>query len=145
MDGSLFLSSKQQRPITDAIAAAERLTSGEIRVHIESRCKADVMDRAAFVFEKLAMHKTELRNGVLFYLASDSRKVAVLGDAGIHAAVPENFWDDVLAVLKSRLAQNDAAGGLVEGIRMAGEQLAQFFPVAEGDVNELTDDISFGA
>ena len=145
MDGAMFLSSEQQRPITDAIAAAERLTSGEIRVHIEARCKADVMDRAAFVFEKLAMHKTELRNGVLFYLASESRKVAVLGDGGIHAAVPENFWDDVLAVLKSRLAQNDAAGGLVEGIRMAGEQLAQFFPVAEGDVNELTDDISFGA
>jgi len=141
----MFLSSEQQRPITDAIAAAERLTSGEIRVHIEARCKADVMDRAAFVFEKLAMHKTELRNGVLFYLASESRKVAVLGDGGIHAAVPENFWDDVLAVLKSRLAQNDAAGGLVEGIRMAGEQLAQFFPVAEGDINELTDDISFGA
>jgi uncharacterized membrane protein len=145
MDGAMFLSSEQQRPITDAIAAAERLTSGEIRVHIEARCKADVMDRAAFVFEKLAMHKTELRNGVLFYLASESRKVAVLGDGGIHAAVPENFWDDVLAVLKSRLAQNDAAGGLVEGIRMAGEQLAQFFPVAEGDINELTDDISFGA
>ena len=61
------------------------------------------------------------------------------------ARVTQNFWDDVLAVLKSRLAQNDAAGGLVEGIRMAGEQLAQFFPVAEGDVNELTDDISFGA
>jgi uncharacterized membrane protein len=134
-----------QREIVAAIAAAEGRTSGEIRLHVDGRCKGDVMDRAAFVFEKLEMHKTALRNGVLFYLATADRKFAILGDGGINAAVPENFWDDVVRVVTQGLAAGRPAAALSDGIRMAGEQLAAFFPVAADDINELSDDISFGA
>jgi len=50
-----------------AIKNAELDTSGEIRIHIENKCPGDVMDRSAFLFKQLQMHKTELRNGVLIY------------------------------------------------------------------------------
>jgi len=53
-----------------AIKDAEKDTSGEIRVHIENYCKGDILDRAAQLFGILKMHKTEKRNGVLFYLQS---------------------------------------------------------------------------
>ena len=140
-----FLGDKDKADILVAIADAESQTSGEIRLHVESRCKGEVLDRAASVFETLAMHKTELRNGVLFYLATEDRQFAILGDGGINAAVPEGFWDGVKNTVIAGLAEGKAGEGLAAGIRLAGEQLAAHFPVADDDVNELSDDISFGS
>ncbi|UCH13805.1 MAG: TPM domain-containing protein, partial [Bacteroidales bacterium] len=71
-----FFTQEEKESIKKSIAEAELNTSGEIRVHIEGVCANDVLDRAAYVFEKLDMHKTELRNGVLFYLAVKNRKFA---------------------------------------------------------------------
>jgi uncharacterized membrane protein len=90
-----FLTLDQQGQISEAIKNAEIRTSGEIRVHLEANCQGNVLDRAADVFEKLEMHKTKLRNGVLFYLAYEDRKFAILGDAGINSNVSENFWDQI--------------------------------------------------
>ena len=120
-------------------------TSGEIRLHVESRCTGDVLDRAATVFETLAMHKTELRNGVLFYLATEDRMFAILGDGGIHAAVPDGFWNEVKDIVVGGLVEGKPAKGLASGIRLAGQQLSTHFPVKENDVNELSNDISFGS
>ena len=103
------------------------------------------MDRAATVFATLDMHKTELRNGVLFSLATADRQFAILGDGGINAAVSEGFWDGVKDTVITGLSQGKPGEGLAAGIRLAGEQLSAHFPVAEDDVNELSDDISFGS
>ena len=131
--------------IKAAIADAEQHTSGEIRVHIESRCTGDVLDRATEVFAELHMHQTKLRNGVLFYVALDDHRFAVLGDAGINAIVPANYWEDVTAEVIRHFKQKKYADGLSEGIRMAGEQLKAHFPYnPKGDTNELSDDVSFG-
>jgi uncharacterized membrane protein len=102
MKPSEFFNETQKQQITQAVKDAEHNTSGEIRVHIESDCNEDVLDRAAYIFAKLDMHKTKLRNGVLFYLSINDRKFAILGDAGINAVTPENFWDEI----KKRLFQN---------------------------------------
>jgi len=139
-----FLTKEQKSQILDAIKAAEKETSGEIRLHIENRCKGDALDCAVFVFDKLEMHKTELRNGVLFYLAVKDRKFAILGDAGINAAVPDDFWDVVSNEVSKEFSQNHFAEGLIKGIQMAGEKLKAFFPYQADDTNELSDDISFG-
>ena len=137
--------SQQERDqILAAIKEAELNTSGEIRVHIEKKCKKDVMDRAAAVFASLGMHKTELRNGVLFYVAFEDHKFAILGDGGINAAVPDGFWDGIKEKMLSSFKENKYAEGIAVGIKMAGEQLKSHFPYKEGDVNELSDDISFG-
>ena len=138
-----FFSEEQKAQIVDAVKVAEKETSGEIRVHIENRCKRDVLDKAAFVFEKLEMHKTELRNGVLFYLAVKDQKFAILGDAGINSSVPDNFWDETKEAMFEEFKQNKFAEGLIKGIQMAGEKLKEFFPYQSDDVNELSDDISF--
>jgi len=135
---------EQKNEIVNAVKEAELNTSGEIRVHIEKSCPEDVLDRAAFMFEKLKMHKTELRNGVLFYLAVKDHKFAILGDAGINAKVPDGFWDDIKETLIQHFRNNDFAKGLIKVILMSGEQLKSHFPYQSDDVNELSDDISFG-
>lgn len=138
-----FFSTEQKKQITDAIAKAELNTSGEIRLHVEGRCKIDVLDRAAYVFEKLEMHKTEQRNGVLFYLAVYDRKFAILGDAGINQVVPADFWDSIKETMLGFFKDGKFADGLSTGILMAGEQLKANFPYQDDDVNELSDEISF--
>ena len=145
MSTSSFLSEQEQANVLAAILDAESQTSGEIRLHLESRCKGDVLDRAAVVFETLAMHKTALRNGVLFYLATDDRKLAILGDGGINAVVPDGFWNEVKDTVIAGLAAGNPAAGIASGIRLAGQQLSTHFPVEENDINELSNDISFGS
>lgn len=134
----------QQKEIQDAIRMAERNTSGEIRVHIDNKCYGNVLDRAAQVFADLKMHETKLRNGVLFYLAWEDRKFAILGDAGIHAVVPDDFWDNIKIKMQLKFRAGQFKEGLCEGIMMAGNQLKEKFPLENDDHNELCDKISFG-
>jgi uncharacterized membrane protein len=143
MKASSFFSKEQQAQILAAVREAEMETSGEIRVHIESKLKGDVLDRAAWLFKKLGMHKTAERNGVLFYLAVSDRKFAILGDAGINAKVPTGFWDDISELLKNNFKDGKFTEGLSEGIFLAGEHLKIHFPHRKDDINELPDEISF--
>lgn len=138
------LNKEEKLQITNAVKMAELETSGEIRVHIEEHCKADPLDRAAYIFKKLEMHKTKLRNGVLFYLALNDREFAILGDAGINAKVPNDFWEEINKTCLAHFSEDNIAEGLSVGIRMAGEQLKGHFPYQDDDINELDDDISFG-
>lgn len=131
--------------IVNAVKQAELNTSGEIRIHIEDRCKGNVLDRAADVFAMLKMQKTEQRNGVLFYLALDDKQFAILGDAGINAVVPANFWESIKEEMMAHFKNGEFADGLVKGVEMAGEKLKQHFPYQTDDVNELPNDISFGS
>jgi uncharacterized membrane protein len=139
-----FFSEADKRRIVEAIEKAELQTSGEIRVHIEEKCKEEVLDHAAFIFQELEMHKTELRNGVLFYVSYLDHKLAILGDAGINKVVPGHFWEDIKEHLVKEFKIGNYAGGLSEGILMAGEQLKKHFPYQSDDTNELSNEISFG-
>ncbi len=130
--------------VRDAIAVAEKRTSGEIRVHIEDHIEEDVLDHAAFIFEELGMHRTRDRNGVLIYLCVADRKLAVIGDEGINQRVPENFWNDVLGLLKLHLVAGRPADGLVEAVHTVGEKLRDLFPLQINDRDELPNDVSFG-
>ena len=143
MKASSFFTKEQQAQILASVKEAENATSGEIRVHIETSFKGDVLDRAAWVFKKLGMHKTAERNGVLFYLAVSDRKFAIIGDAGINAKVTSTFWDEVSLLLQKNFKEGKFTDGLSQGIIMAGEQLKTHFPYQEDDVNELPDEISF--
>jgi uncharacterized membrane protein len=144
MSASDFLSKDQKTLVENAIRDAELNTSGEIRVHIETEIKGDVLDRAAYLFEYLGMHKTAQRNGVLFYLATKNRKFAILGDAGINTKVPVDFWDQIKEQMGKSFAEGKFAEGLSRGILTAGQQLKTHFPFDKNDVNELSDEISFG-
>ena len=139
-----FFSKEEQLEIKRAILNAELDTSGEIRVHIENECKADVLDRASYLFSKLEMDKTELHNGVLFYLAIKSQKFAIIGDKGINKEVPENFWADIKTQMAEKFNSGEFTTGLSDGITMAGIRLKKHFPHHIDDINELPDEISFG-
>jgi len=139
-----FFSLEEQEEIKTAIMNAELDTSGEIRVHIENTISGDVLDRAAYIFKQLKMNETELRNGVLIYLALKNRRFAIIGDKGLHAVVPENFWDKIKAKMLDSFREGNFTDGLCFGINSAGEQLKKHFPRQKNDVNELSDEISFG-
>ncbi|CAN5431582.1 TPM domain-containing protein [soil metagenome] len=144
MSAKKFFTSEQQKSIQDAITKAELNTSGEIRVHVDDACKGDVLDCAANMFHKLKMNKTELRNGVLFYLAVSDKKFAILGDKGINEKVPADFWDNIKEIMLAHFKQEQFTEGLSKGIEMAGEKLKVNFPIQSNDTNELSNDMSFG-
>lgn len=140
---SALISTDDEKAIIHAIEEAEKASSGEIRVHLEENCKTDPLDRAALIFAKLDMHKTELRNGVLFYLALKDKRLAILGDAGINAVVLPEFWHEVKDKMIPLLSEGRYADALSAGIQMAGEKLKEFFPYQENDKNELPNEISY--
>lgn len=139
-----FLNPEEEQLILSAIKQAEKQTSGEIRVRLESKTRKKVLDRAAQVFKELSMHKTEARNGVLFYVAVEDKKFAIVGDEGINKKVPANFWEETKNILLEHFKVSQFSEGLAKGIAKAGEQLKAHFPYQSDDVNELSDDISFG-
>lgn len=130
----------------NAIREAERKTSGEVRVFIESRCKyMEATDRAAEIFYKLQMDKTMDRNAVLVYIAYKDHQLAVWGDEGIHKNVGNAYWQEEV----SKMIANFNTKNIVEGIRQCvadiGDALHFHFPYdKDTDKNELPDEIVFG-
>jgi uncharacterized membrane protein len=143
MNAASFFTKEQQSEILVAVKEAEKSTSGEIRVHIETECSEDVLDRAAWIFRKLNMHNTAERTGVLFYLAVRDHKFAIIGDTGINAKVPEGFWNEIKDLMETSFRESRFTDGLKEGILLAGSQLKAHFPYLRDDINELPDEISF--
>ena len=138
-----ILNREEDRSVVEAIKRAELNTSGEIKVHIENLCRGDVEKRSLVVFNKLKLNETQLRNGVLIYLAVRDHKFAILGDEGINNVVEDNFWNDVKDLMLSHFREGRFADGLVEGIMRCGEKLKTYFPYQSDDVNEIPDEISY--
>ena len=139
-----FLTAAQEQDLIEAIKIAEKNTSGEIRVHIEKTTKIPPMERALEVFYFLKMDRTEQRNGVLFYIAVESKQFAILGDEGINNLVPENFWDTEKELVLSHFKKGEFTKGLELAIIEVGKKLVTFFPYQSNDINELPDEISKG-
>ncbi len=140
-----FFTETETTRILEAIKSAEQETSGEIRVHIESKhSDEDPVDRARKIFVKLKMHLTKDRNGILFYLSIKDRKFAVIGDHGIDEVVRDDFWVGVKDLVLAKFKQGLFAEGLIEGINQAGISLKEYFPYHSADKNELDDAINFG-
>ena len=129
-----------------AVAAAERATSGEVRVSVARFFWGSVRRAAESAFARMGMTRTKDRNGILFFIVPARKKFVVLGDAGIHAKVGQDFWDCVAGLMSRHFREGDFTAGLVEAIGEAGRQLAAHFPCDPAtDVNELADDVDFGA
>jgi len=140
-----ILSKDQEKSVMNAIKEAENNTSGEVRVHLEDRCKSgDPIKRAIEMFGELNMHETELRNGVIVYVAIKDHQIAVWGDEGIHTKVGQDFWNDALELMQKYFRADDYETGLSEAILMIGDKLKENFPYQSDDENELSDDISYG-
>ena len=141
-----FFTAEEQQLIIDAIHNAERMTSGEVRVFVESKCSyMDAIDRAAELFLNLEMQKTDDRNAVLVYVAMKDRQLAVFGDEGIHQKVGNEFWNNEVQKMITNFNRENYAAGISEIVRDIGEALTKNFPFNNvTDKNELPDDIVFG-
>ena len=138
-----FLAVLDRQKIVDAIRAAERATSGEIRVHVQPKVTGgEIRQVAERTFERLGMTKTAARNGVLLFIATEEQRFVILGDSGIHEKVPAGFWDEIAAKLTIRFKNGELTEGIVETLLAAGEHLKVYFPRSSDDVNELPDEIS---
>ncbi len=139
-----FLTQEEEQEIVEAIRMAEKETSGEIRIHLEKTTSIAPYDRALEVFNFLKMDQTELKNGVLIYLAVKDKKFAICGDKGINDQVEVDFWDSTKEAMSNQFKKGNFKQGLIDGITMAGEQLQKYFPYLENDTNELSNEISKG-
>ncbi len=139
-----FISVSDLDLVAQAVAEAERHTSAEIRVHLDHRCPGDAVARAVEVFERLGMHRTAERHGVLIYAAVEDRKLAVIGDAGIHARVGEAFWRRLVADVTVHFREARPRAGFLHAVRDVGQALRRHFPRRPDDPNELTDEVSIG-
>jgi|TARA_R110000868_G_scaffold119001_2_gene315251 uncharacterized membrane protein len=139
-----FLTQEEEQEIVEAIRVAEKNTSGEIRVHLEKTTELDPFDRALEVFNELKMDETQLKNGVLIYLAVADRTFVICGDQGINDIVANDFWDSTKDVMVKHFKNGNFKQGLIDGILRAGEELKKYFPWSEDDTNELSNEISKG-
>jgi len=141
-----FFTAEEQQLIIESIRNAERMTSGEVRVFVESKCSyMDAIDRAAELFFHLEMQKTDDRNAVLVYVAMKDRQLAVFGDEGIHKKVGNEYWNKEVHKMISNFNRENYAAGISEVVKDIGEALTKNFPFNnDTDKNELPDDIVFG-
>jgi uncharacterized membrane protein len=143
------LSAADLEAIAAAVAAAEHETSGEIRVHLERRLTrprgappVDALARAAEIFTRLGMHATSERNGVLIYLAIEDHKLAIAGDAGVHAHVGDEYWQRVRDAMVERLRRGEPREAVLHAVTEVGQVLRRFFPRRPDDRNELSNQVS---
>lgn len=141
-----FFSPEENKHIVEAIQQAEKETSGEIRVFIESKCSyMDAIDRAAEIFSRLQMHKTAERNAVLIYVAVKDRQLAIFGDEHIHKKVGNEYWGRLVKHMISHFTNKNFAEGIRQTVLEIGQDLQKHFPHHKyTDKNELPDDIVFG-
>ena len=141
-----FFTAEEQQLIIEAIQNAERMTSGEVRVFVESKCSyMDAIDRAAELFFQLEMQKTDDHNAVLVYVAMKDRQLAVFGDEGIHKRVGNEYWSTEVKKMISNFNRENYAAGIAEVVKDIGTALTKNFPFNnDTDKNELPDDIVFG-
>jgi uncharacterized membrane protein len=138
-----FFTEAEQQLLVEAIAKAESHTSGEIRLHLENFCFGDALKAAHRVFSRLGMQKTNERNGILIYIAVVSRKIAVVGDSGIHNKLGSEYWNSMVSALIKKFKAQQKAPALADAIVMCGEQLGKHFPRNTEDKNELSNTISY--
>ncbi len=137
-----ILSDDDLTAIARAVAEAEGHTSAEVRVHLDHSCEGDALQQAIKVFERLGMHRTAARNGVLVYISVTDRKLAIIGDKGIHERVDEAYWQGLVAAVHERLSQQQSRDGLVFALAEVGRELSRHFPRSPDDKSELSDDVS---
>ena len=141
-----YFTEEQSKSIVEAIALAEKQTSGEIRIYIESKNPyVNSLDRARELFFSLKMNETKERNAVLIYLAMKHREVALFGDEGIHLRVGQAFWEEEVKKMLLIFSNQEIVNGITQCIATIGSVLSKEFPF-DGltDKNELPDQIVFG-
>jgi uncharacterized membrane protein len=130
------------------VAASERRHSGEIRLCVEAGLPlsylwrgATARERALTMFGKLRVWDTEANNGVLIYLLLAERGIEIVADRGVARVVPQTHWQQVIDDMRAAFRAGRFEEGLARAIDAVDAELAEHFPLAEGQLNpnELPD------
>ncbi len=142
----LFFTTEENDRVVNAIREAEKSTSGEIRVYIESRCRfVDPLHRAEEIFWGLKMDQTAHKNSVLLYVAMKDHQFSIFADKGIHEKLGVDFWKTEIEKMTLHFRGNHYIDALILVIGDIGNALQLHFPYdGKSDKNELPDDIVFG-
>ena len=138
-----FLSDDELYRVTTKVAAAENMTSAEIKLVIVKHCLTDIKRKALKIFKKYKLDQTAQRNCVLILVVTTNRQLLVYGDQGIHEKVGQNFWEEIEKSITVKFKENKMGDGLSAGIHLIGAKLAQYFPFQSDDTNEISDDVVF--
>lgn len=129
-----------------AVAAAEQGHRGELRFVVEGSLSLGHLlrgttprERAVELFSDLRVWDTQHNTGILIYVQLADRGVEVLADRGIGARVPQPAWDDLCRTLERAFSVGDYRGGAVAAVARAGQLLAEQFPVAADNPDEMPD------
>ena len=98
-----------------------------------------VRGRAIRYFKVGAEQRTSGRTGILIYLSMIEHRAEIVADEAIHALVPNEMWGQAMADMLAHVREGRIADGMVAAINDVGKILAEQFPRAEDDVNELPD------
>ncbi len=141
-----LLNTSDKQMLVQAIQAAEKTTSGEIRVFVESKTKnGDALATARDIFFKQKMNATKERNGVLVYVAVSEKKLAIYADQGIYDRVGVEFWYSQVHEMTEHFKNANYVQGMVQVIAALGGALTENFPFDRvSDTNELSDEIMTG-
>ena len=141
-----FFSDADKAQIVEAIRIAEKETSGEIRIYVESKNPfVEPIDRAAEIFFKLKMEQTDLRNAVLLYIAMDHHELALFADEGIYQKAGAEYWDNAVKNMIAQFTKHNISNGIEQCVLQIGATLKEKFPyIPTEDKNELPDEIVFG-
>lgn len=103
--------------------------------------KSRVRSRALRHFTESGVYATADGTGILIFISLMERRVEILADRGLSEKIPEDEWAEVVSELTESLAGNELASGLIKAVESCGLKLKDHFPIAEDDVNELSDDL----
>ncbi len=142
--GPVWLDESACGRVVAAIGEAERGNRGEVRVHLEARCRFDPVERAHDVFGELEMYETAEGTGVLLYLSVEDRRVAVFSGPGIPGITDPAFWEPAVDAARDGLREGALADGLVAALGAIGDILRASVPGEAPEGNQRPDTISFG-
>lgn len=140
---SKMLSREELDRLSVKIAAAEQLTSAELRVVLTKSSWFGIKSKAHKLFRKYGLDKTAQRNAAMILVDMRSRELLIYGDDGVHQRVGQMFWNDVRDAMVEELGEGRLADALATGIRLVGERLALLFPAVANDRNEIANDVIF--
>lgn len=97
----------------------------------------EVEEKALVSFVERELHHTRANTGILILICLFERRVQILADRGINAAVPPATWDAVVAELTAGIREGRACDALCRAIEQCGTMLAEHFPPVHDDKDEL--------
>ena len=132
--------------IQRAIAESEPRHRGEVCFVVEAElttaqlwAEGDSRQRARQVFALQGVWNTEENNGVLLYVLLADRKVEIVADRGVAAAVPQSEWEAICAAMQAEFRAGRFEQGAVRGAQAASALLEKHFPGPGTGRNELPD------